>query len=62
MASNAGVKAPLSAAQRKAAQRERLKAKGLVKVKFPEMWVTPEQAKEIEFKVRQIIQSESKLV
>ena len=45
----------LSAAQRKAAQRARLKAAGFVKVKFPEIWVTPEQAKEIEFKTAQVI-------
>ena len=44
-----------TAAQRKAAQRARLKAQGLVKVRFPETWVTPEQAKEIELKTAQVI-------
>lgn len=45
----------LTVAQRKAAQRARLKAQGLVKVRFPETWVTPEQAKEIEQKAAQAI-------
>lgn len=44
-----------TAAQRKAAQRARLKAQGLVKVRFPETWVTPAQAKEIEQKAAQAI-------
>ena len=49
-----------TAAQRKAAQRARLKAQGLVKVRFPETWVTPEQAKEIELKTAQAICAASK--
>jgi len=49
------VKSPQSAAQRKAAQRARLKAQGFVMVKFPETWVTPEQAKKIEYKTAQVI-------
>lgn len=55
MSNEKGVKAPQSAAQRKAAQRARLKAHGLVKVRFPETWVMPTQAKQIEFKTAQII-------
>jgi hypothetical protein len=51
-----GAKAPQSAAQRKAAQRARLKAQGLVSVKFPELWVTPEQAREIEFRTADFIE------
>lgn len=49
------MKAPQSAAQRKAKQREGLKARGLVMVIFPETWVTTEQAAKIEFKAAQII-------
>lgn len=45
----------LTVAQRKAAQRARLRAKGLVSVKFPELWATEEQAKQIEFKTAQVI-------
>ena len=51
-----GAKAPQSAAQRKAAQRARLKAKGLVPVRFPELWVTPEQAREIEFRTADFLE------
>ena len=54
MAQKEGNKAQ-TPAQRKAAQRARLKEKGLARVKFPEIWVTPEQAKEIELKTAQAI-------
>lgn len=43
-------------AQRKAAQRARLKAQGLVSVKFPELWVTPEHARQIEFRTADFIE------
>ena len=55
MSNDKGAKAPQSAAQRKAKQRAGLKAKGLVMVIFPETWVTPEQAKQIEYKTAQVI-------
>jgi hypothetical protein len=50
-----GAKAPKSNAERKAAQRARLKEEGLARVKFPEIWVTPEQAKRIEVKTANVI-------
>ena len=55
MPNEKGAKAPQSAAQRKAAQRARLKGKGLARVKFPEIWVTLEQAKQIEVKTANVI-------
>ncbi len=45
----------LTAAQRKKKQRDGQRAKGLVMVRFPETWVEPEQAKQIEFKTAQVI-------
>lgn len=44
MTNEKGAKAPKSPAQRKAAQRERQKAAGLVKVEF---YVTPEMAEKL---------------
>lgn len=55
MSKDKGAKAPQSAAQRKKKQRDGLRAKGLVMVRFPETWVTQDQAKQIEFKTAQVI-------
>lgn len=50
-----GAKAPQSAAQRKAAQRDKLKAKGLKMVVFPETWAAEEKAQEIKIRCAKII-------
>jgi len=50
-----GAKAPQSSAQRKAAQRARLEAKGLVMVIFPETWVNLNQALEIRAETEKLI-------
>lgn len=55
MISDKGAKAPQTSAQRKKKQRDGLRAKGLVMARFPETWVEPEQAKQIEFKTAQVI-------
>ena len=46
----------LTVAQRKAAQRARKKAQGMVKVKMPEIWHEPEQAKRLELDIARLIQ------
>ena len=50
-----GVKAPQSAAQRKAKQRKLLKSKCLKMVIFPEIWATAEQCEKIKFRCAQVI-------
>jgi hypothetical protein len=52
-----GAKLPQSAAQRKAAQRARSKAAGLVLVRFPELWTHPERAAEIEARLLALLDS-----
>lgn len=51
-----GAKAPLSAAQRKAAQRAKKEAMGLVRVKIPEVWHEPEKAKKLELDIAKLVQ------
>lgn len=57
MSNENGAKAPQTEAQRKAAQRARSKAAGLVKVRFPELWVSPERAAHIEASLAELLHS-----
>lgn len=48
MTNDKGAKAPQTAAQRKKKQRDGLRAKGFVMVRFPELWVAPAVAAKIQ--------------
>lgn len=56
MKAETGAKAPKSDAQRKAAQRARKEAMGLVRVKIPEVWHEPETAKKLELDIARLVQ------